>query len=165
MNFQFDKMHKTWLHQLNGKTVANIYNVDYNHDRHKDTYLPWLFFITFINFEYFLEIEGDIDGIHLKISLTEKQKLAQRLAENNFPNEADLWKVYETTSAETLGKLLDKKIDCIESEEETYVTFIRFITKNVYITIFEGSATGLEVSDQHDAQLHYEDTFTIFNTK
>lgn len=44
-------------------------------------------------------------------------------------------------------------------------TFIRFHCETVSLTIFEGSATGLGVSDNPDVNLNFDKTFDIFDTK
>lgn len=97
-----------------------------------------------------------------------------------MPNVPDMWQVYETESNEILGRLLRQKIDFIEfgvdkdefeinrtkmKGQKEYFNFIRFISDNLNMTIFEGSATGLGVSDQTDLKLNFEDTFEIFKTK
>ncbi len=65
MDFQLNKNLGKWRTQVNGKTVDKIFQVDFNKDRYEDIYLPWLFFITFVDFNKFLEIEGDFDGDHV----------------------------------------------------------------------------------------------------
>ncbi|UWX55067.1 hypothetical protein NYZ99_20695 [Maribacter litopenaei] len=179
MNFQLNGKTGNWLGKLNGKRIDKIYQVDYNDDRHNDEYLPWLFLITFSEFDEYLEIEGDFDGSHLKINLRESSLLENKLKEYNFPNEPDLWQVYETKMDETLGKLLSKKIDFIEFGvdkdefdingtkiygQKQYFNFIRFNCEDLKITIFEGSSTGLGVSDYKDVKLNFNETFEIYNT-
>src|SRR5688572_1194493 len=100
----------SFLSQLIGKTVAKIFYVDYKGEKDEDFYLPWLIFITVEGFDKFLEIEGDFDGEHIKINLFDLSRLAKKLEENDFPDEPDLWRVYEVRKTETLGKLLDQKI-------------------------------------------------------
>jgi len=180
MNFQLNEKIGNWLNQLNGKTVYKIYQVDFNKDRHNDDYLPWLFFITFSDFDYFLEIEGDFDGSHLKINLFENSRLDNRLKESNLPDEPDLWRVYETKPDEILGRLLKQKIEFVEfginkdefeisgtniKGQKEYFNFIRLNCGNLNLTIFEGSVTGLGVSDNKHVKLNFEETFEIFNTK
>ena len=110
MNFQLNKNLGNWLAQLNDKTVDKIFQVDYNGvERIEDSYLPWLFFITFTDFGKYLEIEGDFDGEHIKINLYDNSQLNNRLKENNLPDEPDLWRVYDTEKHETLGQLLGQK--------------------------------------------------------
>jgi hypothetical protein len=72
-----------WLVQLNGKTVDKIYQVDFNQGRHEDIYLPWLFFITFSDFDRFLEIEGDFDGDHIRLNLYDNSELGNKIKEND----------------------------------------------------------------------------------
>ena len=180
MNFQLNGEIGNWLNKLNGKTVGKIYQVDFNKDRHNDDYLPWIFFITFSDFDYFLEIEGDFDGNHLKINLCENLLLSNKLKEYNQANEPDLWQVYETKLDETLGKLLSQKIEFIEfgidkdefeingtkvKGQKEYFNFIRFNSGNLNLTIFEGSLTGLGVSDNKHVKLNFEETFEIYTTK
>ena len=93
MNFELNKNLGNWLIQLNGKTVDKIYQVDFNNDRHNDIYLPWLFFITFSDFDKFLEIEGDFDGDHIRINLCDISELDKKLKDNDFQNEPNLWRV------------------------------------------------------------------------
>ncbi len=180
MNFQLNGKTGNWLNQLNEKTVDKIYQVDFNKDRHSDHYLPWLFYLTFSDFDRSLEIEGDFDGSHIKINLLDNESLEDKLAENNLPDEPDMWQVYETKSNEMLGQLLGQKIDFIEfgidkneyeingtkiKGQKEYFNFLRFITENLNLTIFEGSATGLGVSDSKELKLSFEDTFETYNTK
>ena len=84
-----ERMH--WLNQLNNKTIEKIFLVDFNNARHEDIYLPWLYFITFSDLNKFLEIEGDNGGVHIKINLYDISELDQKLSDNNFPNEQNLW--------------------------------------------------------------------------
>ena len=140
---------------INGKIVSRIYQVDYNNEPEKDIYLPWLFYLSFKDFDYFLEIEGDIDGQHLRVNLYETSELEDRLARNNFPGELDLWQVYEVNREEKLGQLLGRKIDSmdfgIDQEifqfdqvnlvRKEYISFIRIYCEDITLTIFEGSAS------------------------
>ncbi|MFD2543774.1 hypothetical protein ACFSSB_15715 [Lacinutrix gracilariae] len=179
MNFQLNGNIGNWLNKLNGKTIAEIYQVDFNNDRHNDDYLPWIFLITFSEFDQYLEIEGDFDGSHLKINLRENASLENKLKEYNLPNEPDLWQVYETKKDEKLGRLLGEKIDFIEfgidkdeyvingtkiKGQKEYFNFIRFSCGKLNLTIFEGSVTGLGVSDDQNIKLNFEETFEIYNT-
>lgn len=86
MNFQQSINLGNWLTQLNEKTVDKIFQVDFNKDRNEDNYNPWLFFITFYDFDRFLEIEGDFDGDHIRITLIDNAELNDTLKENNLPN-------------------------------------------------------------------------------
>ena len=181
MNFELNNKNLgNWLTQLNGKTVDKIFQVDFNNDRHEDIYLPWLFFVTFIDFDKFLEIAGDFDGEHIRINLNDNSELDNKLKENNLPDEPDLWRVYKTEKDETLGKLLEQKIDFvdygIDKDEfeinETQIkgqkdvfNFIRFNCGIINLTIFEGSATGLGVSDNKDLKLNFEETFERNSTR
>lgn len=180
MNFQLNNNLGNWLAQLNGKTVDKIYQVDYNSDRHDDIYLPWLFFITFVDFEQFLEIEGDFDGEHIRIKLLPIADLPQKIQENDIPNDPDLWHVYNTESNEILGKLLKQKIDFIEygidkdhneingtiiKGEKDIFRFIRFNCHNLNLSIFEGVTTGLGISDDKNIKYNFEETFDIYNTR
>jgi len=179
MNFQLNGKIGIWLNKLNGKTVDKIYQVDYNNDRYNDDYLPWIFLITFAEFDQYLKIEGDFDGSHLKINLREKSLLKNELKENNLPNELDLWQVYETKSDEKLGRLLGQRIEFVEfgadkdefeingtkiKGQKEFFNFIRFNCKNLNLTVFEGSLTGLGVSDDKNVKLNFEETFEIHNT-
>ena len=163
MNFELNNKNLgNWLTQLNGKTVDKIFQVDYNgEDRHEDIYLPWLFFITFTDFDKFLEIEGDFDGSHIRVDLYNISQLEQKFKENNLSEYPDLWRVYETSPEDILHKLLGQTIRFIEFgiDKDEYViignvlkgqkdlfTFIRLNCDTFSVTIFEGSATGLGVS-------------------
>jgi len=179
VNFQLNTKLGIWLNQLNGKTINRIYQVDFNSGRH-GIYLPWFFFITFTNLDKFLEIEGDFDGEHIRVNLNNISELNQKLKDNNFPDEPDLWQVYDTLPDETLGKLLAQKVDfieygidkdefiingtCIKGQKDVF-TFIRFNCEKITLTIFEGSATGLGVSDEKNVKLNFEETFEKYNTK
>ncbi|RZK58000.1 MAG: hypothetical protein EOO87_01420 [Pedobacter sp.] len=180
MNFQLNNNLGNWLTQLNEKTVDKIYQVDFNNDRHEDIYLPWLFFITFLDFDKFLEIEGDFDGEHIRINLNDISELILKLKENDMPNEPDLWRVYNTDQDEILGKLLKQKINFIEygidkdefeingtliKGEKDVFKFIRLNCNKLNLTIFEGGATGLGVSDDKDVKLNFDETFDIYDTK
>ena len=173
-------MTTNWLKQLNGKEVDKIYQVDFNKDRHEDIYLPWLFFITFSDFDRFLEIEGDFDGDHIRLNLYGNSELDNKLKENNLPDEPDCWRVYDTRKDETLGQILGQKIEFIEygmdkgefeingtliKGQKDVFNFIRFHCKKLNLTIFEGSATGLGVSDDPEVKLNFEETFDNYNTK
>ena len=180
MNFQLNKNLGNWLTGLNGKTVDKIYQVDFNKDRHEDIYLPWLFFITFIDFDRFLEIEGDFDGDHIKINFYDNSELDNKLKENNLPEEPDCWHVFDTEQNEILGLLLGQKIEFIEygidkdefeingtliKGQKDVFNFIRFNCENLNLTIFEGSATGLGITDDPEVRLYFKDTFDKYNTK
>ena len=180
MNFQLNKNLGNWLTELNGRTVDKIFQVDYNKDRYEDIYLPWLFFITFLDLDKFLEIEGDFDGDHIRINFHDNSELAIKLKENNLPDEQDLWRVYETKSNEKLGQLLGQKIEFIEfgidmdefeingtliKGQKDVFTFIRFNCDKLNLSIFEGSATGLGVSDDKNLKLNFEETFEKYDTK
>jgi hypothetical protein len=180
MNFQLNKNLGNWLTQLNGKTVDKIFQVDFNKDRNDDIYLPWLFFITFSDFEKFLEIEGDIEGDHIRINLYNNSELDNKLKENNLHDEPDCWRVYDTEQNETVGRLLGEKIKFIEygidkdefeingtkiKGQKDVFNFIRFNCESLSLTIFEGSATGLGVSDSKNVKLNFEETFEKYDTK
>ncbi len=180
MNFQLNKNLGNWLTQLNGKTVDKIFQVDFNKDRNDDIYLPWLFFITFSDFEKFLEIEGDIDGDHIRINLYNNSELDNKLKENNLHDEPDCWRVYDTEQNEAVGRLLGEKIKFIEygidkdefeingtkiKGQKDVFNFIRFNCESLSLTIFEGSATGLGVSDSKNVKLNFEETFEKYDTK
>lgn len=180
MNFQLNKNLGNWLIQLNGKTVDKIFQVDFNKDRHEDIYLPWLFFITFSDFDRFIEIEGDFDGDHIRINLYDIAELDNKLKENNLPDEPNCWRVYDTNKDETIGRLLGQKIEFIEygidkdefeingtkiKGQKDVFNFIMFNCETLNLTIFEGSATGLGVSDDKNVELNFEETFEKHDTK
>lgn len=180
MNFQLNRSLGNWLTQLNGRTVGKIFQVDFNNDRHEDIYLPWLFIITFFDFDRFLEIEGDFDGEHIRINFYDNSELDKKLKEYNLPDEPDLWRVYETHKDETLGRLLGQKIEFIEygidkdefeingteiKGQKDVFNFIRFNCETLNLTIYEGSATGLRVSDDKKVDLNFEEAFEKYNTK
>lgn len=164
-----------WLKEINGKTIDKIFQVDYNKDRHADIYWPWLIFIAFKDFDKFLEIEGDFDGDHIRINLYNNSLLNDKLQENNFPEETDLWHVYDTDKDEMLGKLLGQKIDYIEygidkdvfeingtkiKGQKDVFNFIRFHCKPIKMSIHEN--LGLAVST--DPKMMFEDTFDRYTT-
>ena len=180
MNFQLNRTLGNWLTELNGKTVDKIYQIDFNKNRHEDIYLPWLFFITFIDFDRFLEIEGDFDGNHIRINFYDNSELDNKLKENNLPDETDCWRVYNTEQSEMLGLLLGQKIEFVEygidkdgfeinrtliEGQKDVLNFIRFNCKNLNLTIFEGSATGLGVSNDPSVKLNFEETLGKYDTK
>ena len=173
-----ERMH--WLNQLNNKTIEKIFLVDFNNERHEDIYLPWLYFITFSDLNKFLEIEGDIGGVHIKINLYDISELDQKLSDNNFPNEQNLWRIYEVGHDELPGKLLKQKINFIEfgiDKDEYEINnkkfqgrkdvfhYIQFKCESISLTIFEGSATGLDVSAEPNVKLNFEETFDKYSTK
>jgi len=178
MNFQLNGNLGNWLTQLNGKTVDKVFQVDFNNDRHGDIYLPWLFLITFSDFDKFLEIEGDFDGDHIRINLCDNLELDKKIKENNLPDEPDMWHVYDTEKQETLGRLLGQKIEFIEygidkdefeingtkiKGQKDVFDFISFNCDNLKLTIFESS--GLGVSDNPEVKLMFEDTFDRYATQ
>jgi hypothetical protein len=179
MNLQLNQNLGNWLTELNRKTVDKIYQIDYNNDRHEDDYLPFLFFMTFKDLEMFLEIQGDFDGVHIRIYLNDISQLGQKLKDNDFPNEPDLWKVYDTKADETLGKLLGQKIEYIEygidkdefeiigticKGEKDVFNFIRLVSDKISLTIMEGGL-GLGVSDDPKKKLNFEEVFDKYDTK
>lgn len=180
MNFQLNINLGNWLTQLNGKIVDKIYQVDFNKKRYEDIYLPWLFFIIFSNFDHFLEIEGDFDGYHIRINLYDYSEFDNKIKENNLPNEPDCWRIYDTEQDETLGLLLGQKIEFVEygidkdefeingtliKGQKDVFNFIRFNCEKISLSIFEGSATGLGVSDDPKVKLSFEETFDNYDTK
>lgn len=180
MKFPLNKNLGNSLTRLNGKTVDKIFQVDFNNDRHADIYLPWLFFITFSDLDKFLEIEGDFDGNHISVTLNDISDLDKKLKDNNLQGEPDLWRVYDTKPDETLGKLMGRKIKFIEfgidkdefeingstiKGQKDVFTFIRFNCETTCVTIFEGSATGLGVSEDPDVKLNFNETFDTHDTK
>jgi len=180
MNFQLNKNLRNWLTQLNGKTVDKIFQVDFNNDRHADIYLPWHFFVTFSDLDRYLEIEGDFDGNHIRINLNDISDLDKKLKDNDLPGEPNLWRVYDTGQDETLGKLIGQKIEFIEfgidkdefeingttikGQKDVFI-FIRFNCETTCLTIFEGSATGLGVSDDSNVKVNFEETYDKYSTK
>jgi hypothetical protein len=180
MNFELHRNIGAWLPQLNGKTVDKIFQVDFNNDRQEDIYLPWLFFVTFTDLDKFLEIEGDFDGSHIKIDLDDISQLERKLKEYNLTDNPDLWRVYETSQEEIIHQLLGQRIRFIEfgvdkdefvingtiskGQKDVFI-FIRFHCDAVCLTIFEGSATGLGVSNDPKVKMDFEETFEVFNTK
>ncbi len=180
MNFELNNRNLgNWLSQLNGKTVNKIFQVDYNNHRREDIYLPWLFFITFTDFEKLLKIEGDFDGSHIRIDLEDISLLEQRFEENNFPNDPDLWRVYLTSPEEKLYRFSGQKINFIEYgiDKDEFVingtitkgqkdvfSFIKFHCEELSFIIFEGSTTGLDISNDSNLKIGFEKTFEVFNT-
>ena len=166
--------HGDFLTQLNGKTIDKIYKVDFNNDNENDNYLPWLFFFTFNGFDKFLEIEGDFDGDHIKISLTDLSELKEKLQKSDFPNVPDLWKAFTVKENEPLGKIIDKTIskcgygidkDEIEIKgQKNRFTFVRFYFDNFYLTIFE-RGSGLYVTDDPNVKLNFKETFDKYDTE
>ena len=180
MKFPFSINLGNWLTQLNGKTVDRIYQVDFNKDRHEDIYLPWLLFITFSDFDHFLEIEGDFDGDHIRLDLCENTNLDNKIKKNNLPEKPDCWQVYDTKPDEILGLLLGQKIEFVEygidkdefeingsliQGQKDVFNFIRLNCKKLTLTIFEGSMTGLGVSDDPEVKLNFEKIFDRYDTK
>ena len=151
---------KNGLSELHGKTIDKIYQVDFNTDRHKDIYLPWVFFITFSDMNKFLEIDGDFDSNYIRIHLYDVLELQHKLKQHHLPDEEGCWCVYDTEQDETLGLLLGQKIaslvypiDDVKSKEifteehKTVFKFIRFQCENFNVTIFkELAAAGLGLS-------------------
>ena len=179
MDFQQNNNLGNWLTQLNGKTVDRIYQVDYNgEDRHQDSYLPWLFYLTFFELDRFLEIEGDFDGDHIRINLFDISELDNKLKDNNLPDLPDCWRVYDTNKEEKVGQLLGQKIEFVEygidkdefeingtiiKGQKDVFNFIRFNCEKLSLTIFEGS--GLGVSDDPKVKLDFEETFDSYDTE
>jgi hypothetical protein len=169
--------HRKLLTELNNKTVDKIYEVDFNTEREDDNYLPWLFYITFFEFEKFIEIEGDFDGDHIRFKFYSVSEFDQIIKKNNFSNEPDLWKVYEVENNATLGQLINQKIKYCEygiDKDEYFINgekcygekdllkFIRFYFKNSFLTIYEWG--GLLVSDNPNVKFHFEVTFDRYKT-
>jgi hypothetical protein len=135
------------------------------------------FLLTFIAFDEFLEIEGDFDGEHIKINLYDNSQLDKKLKENNLTDEPDLWRIFDTKKDETIGRLLEKKIEYIEygiDKDEFEVNgtiiigqkdvfdFITFNCVNLKLTIFESS--GLGVSIDPDIVLMFAKTVDRYDT-
>jgi hypothetical protein len=176
MNFLQNTNLGDWLSQLNNKVVQEIYQVDYCEDRHDDIYLPWIFIMTFLNFNKYLEIEGDLDGSHIKINLIDRNQLSSRLESTELNN--DYWKVFDVSNDEILGKIIDKSIDFVEygidkneyeingikcKGEKDVFTFVKFHCKKHVFTIFEGGC-GLFISNDSDIKLSFGDTFDNYRT-
>ncbi len=169
-----------WLAELNGKTVDQVFQVDFNNYRNEDDYLPWLFLITFYDLNKFLEIQGDFDGEHIGMVLRDISGLDQKLKDNDLSDYPDLWRVYETSLDETIGKILGKQIKFVEygidkavldligttvSEQQPIYYFLRLYFEATVLTIFEGHATGLGVSDDPYVQLNLEEYCEVFVAK
>jgi hypothetical protein len=176
MNFEINKTLGTWLTILNNRTIENAYQVDFINDRLNDDYLPWIFILTFKDLDKYLEIEGDFDGDHIKISIADIGRLKKRIEENIEPN---LWTVYQLDRQEKIGKSIGQTIKRIEYgvDKEAFeingtrtkgqrdlFTFIRFHFENFFITIFEGG-TGLFITDDSNVKLNFEETFDKYDTR
>jgi len=168
-----------FLKLIIGKTVEEIYKVDYNNDTENDDYLPWLFFIKFIGFDKYLEVEGDFDGDHIKMNLFDNTELNKRMGKNNFKDEPDLWQVYKVKENETIGKLINKPIqECEYGVDKEWsiingnkskgvkdvFSFVRFYLDKSEVTIFEGGC-GLFVSNDPNVKLNLEYTFDKFKVE
>ena len=159
-----------WLTQLNGKSVDKIYQIGFDNN-YEDIFLPALFFITFKDLNKFLEIDGDFEGNQIRINLINNSEFDQKLKENDLSTESDSWKVSNCSPEETLGKLLGQKIDFVEygiGKEEFkkgVFEFITFICKNLELTIFETSTTGLYVTENPKVKLNFEKKINIYSTK
>jgi len=176
MSFELNRTLGAWLTILNNRTIEEIYQVDFTDDRFNDNHLPWIFFITFNDFDKYLEIEGDFNGDYIKISLADAVELNKKIEENNQPN---LWTVYQTTQADSIWKALGRTVKKIEygiDKEEFEIngtkikgqkdvfTFIRFHFDNDSMTIFEGG-TGLFCTDDLNVKLNFEETFDKYETR
>jgi hypothetical protein len=159
--------------QIIGRTVDKIYQVDYNDNRDRDYYEPWIFWITFKEYDKYIKIEGDFDGEHIKINQANISELQKELNKNDLSKEPNLWQVYKVEEKEKFGELLNKSIlKCefgIDKDEITInehkvkgqkdvFTFFRFYYGKSFLTIFE-SGCGLTVSNDKNIKLDFEETF------
>lgn len=55
MKFSCNQKTGHWLNQLKEKNVEKIYQVDFNENKHFDSYLPRLFSITFSSIDFCLK--------------------------------------------------------------------------------------------------------------
>ena len=132
--------------------------------------------MTFKDFDKYLEIEGDFDGDHIKISTADMAGLKKRLEENIEPN---LWTVYKSDRQETAGKVIGQTIMRVEygvdkdefeingtriKGQKDLFTFIRFHFDDSFVTIFEGG-TGLFITDDLNVKLNFEETFDKYDTR
>jgi hypothetical protein len=176
MNFLQNTNLGNWLSQLKNKVVQKIYQVDYREDRHDDIYLPWIFIMTFLDFNKYLEIEGDLDGSHIKINLIDINQLSNRLESEELNN--DNWKVFDVFNDETLGEMMDKHICFVQygidkdeyeingvkcKGEKDVFTFIKFNCDKTVFTIFEGGC-GLFISNDSNIKSDFEHTFDNYWT-
>jgi hypothetical protein len=177
MNFELNNERLgTWLTVLNNRTIEEVYQVDFIEDRINDGYLPWILILTFRDFDKYVEIEGDFDGDHIKISMADIAGLKRRIEENIEPN---LWTAYKLDGQESFGKIIGQNVRGIEygiDKEEFEIngtttkgqrdlfTFIRFHFTDLFITVFEGG-TGLFITNDSNVKLNFEETFDKYDTR
>jgi len=141
--------------QLTGKTIDKIYKAGMQMG--SDQYSAWFFIFTFIEFDKFLEIEGDIDGIHIRIKLTTISELRGRFEKSQSLKDPDLQNSFLVKENEPLGKVIGntikkcelgvdrEKLMKIKNKENNLYSYIRFYFDRFYITVFEGEH-GLAIS-------------------
>lgn len=179
MNFSKIENIGEWLKKINDLFISKIYFVDYTNQKDDDSYLPFIYFLLFKNFDYFIEIEGDFDGEHLKVNYFNISEFENKITEYDLKTESDLWNVTEINQNEKLFKFVENKIVKVEygiekdkfeingieqKGEKELVTFFRLIFENSQLTFFEGGC-GIYVSEEKEIKLNFEETFDIYKTK
>jgi hypothetical protein len=178
MNFTLIENLGEWLKKLNELIVSKIYYVDYTSNK-DDSYLPFIYFLLFEKFDYFIKIEGDFDGDHLKLNYFNLSELEEKIIKYDFKNEPDLWCVYDVNQNEKLFKFVGHKIVKVEygiekdvfkingieqKGEKELITFFRLIFENSQLTFFEGGC-GIYACEEKEVKLNFEETFDIYTTK
>jgi hypothetical protein len=99
------------LSPYKGKVIKRIYYVDYNYeDCDTDIYKPFIYFIIFRDSTTFLEVIGDFDGDHIKVVNDNLSNLRKKFKENNFPNQPDLWHIFQLDLIKNFKSIQGEKI-------------------------------------------------------
>jgi hypothetical protein len=93
--------------QVQQKTIAAIYAVDFEQDPDQDIYFPWRYLICFQNSAVFLDIEDAYDGDHLCLNWRETTELEYYL---QTLTQAGLWKPRSVEVHDPLGPLLGRSL-------------------------------------------------------
>ena len=156
---------------LKDKIISSIHFVDYiGDDRQEDYYEPWLIFFTFESYDKFLEIEGDFDGDHIKLKVSNLKQLRHRLDDNQTGH----WRVYESKEWQQIDKLIGKTIlELSLAIEDSYlinedgikeqfiaINQVIIATQDESITIYE-CGLGLMLSDSPDVDRPYDESFRV----
>ncbi|MFN9320381.1 MAG: hypothetical protein ACK58Q_07330 [Chitinophagales bacterium] len=93
--------------ELIGLIPKNFYKVCLEDE---NLYYTWFIYITFHNYDKFIEIEGDFDGVHIKIELSPLSEIEKKI---NLYKKSDIqfsWDVHYSNEEEIFNQTINHTI-------------------------------------------------------